>query len=133
MSEKSAISLKKVNSGASRDVLKLPAEAIPEEKTWRVELNDMVDFLMDPKNSSSMFPAIPPPTFLQCPGVPLIPWKTWRRVVQVYVNAAAPDATPGAKMALLLNRLGGEGLQAADEQTLPKGVQASGNGATSDA
>ncbi|KAL3255388.1 hypothetical protein MRX96_017303 [Rhipicephalus microplus] len=29
---------------------KLRHEAIPEEKTWRVELNDMVDFLMDPKN-----------------------------------------------------------------------------------
>ncbi|KAH7950608.1 hypothetical protein HPB51_028359 [Rhipicephalus microplus] len=75
-----------------------------------------------------MFPAISPPPFLQCPGVPLIPWKTWRRVVQVYVNAAASDATPGAKMALLLNRLGGEGLQAADEQMLPKGVIRSDGG-----
>ncbi|KAH8020332.1 hypothetical protein HPB51_000780 [Rhipicephalus microplus] len=84
-----------------------------------------------------MFPAIPPPPFLQCPGMPSIPWKTWRCVLQVYVDAAAPDATPNTKKALLLNALGVEGMQAyykaADEQTLPEGVQASGDGATCDA
>ncbi|KAL1443918.1 hypothetical protein MTO96_045755 [Rhipicephalus appendiculatus] len=84
-----------------------------------------------------MFPAIPPPPFLQCPGVPPVPWKTWRRVLQVYVDAAAPDATPDRKKALLLNALGVEGFhayyKAADEQTLLDGVQASGDGATCDA
>ncbi|KAH7958185.1 hypothetical protein HPB51_027829 [Rhipicephalus microplus] len=80
-----------------------------------------------------MFPAIPPPPFLQCPGVPLIPRKTWRQVVQVYVNAAAADAKPDAKKSLLLNTLGGEGLYAPDEQTLPEGVQASRDGASCDA
>ncbi|KAH8028551.1 hypothetical protein HPB51_017677 [Rhipicephalus microplus] len=83
-----------------------------------------------------MFSAIPPPTFLQCPGVPPIPWKTWRHVVQVYVDAVAPDVTPDTKKALLLNALRVEELQAyykaADEQVLLDGVQASGNGATCD-
>ncbi|KAH8041420.1 hypothetical protein HPB51_015274 [Rhipicephalus microplus] len=44
-----------------------------------------------------MFPALPSPPFLQYPGVPLIPFKTWRCVVQVYVDAVAPDATPDTK------------------------------------
>ncbi|KAL1418601.1 hypothetical protein MTO96_005636 [Rhipicephalus appendiculatus] len=31
----------------------------------------------------------------------------WRRVLQAYIDAAAPDATPERKKALLLNALGG--------------------------
>ncbi|KAL1476076.1 hypothetical protein MTO96_036787 [Rhipicephalus appendiculatus] len=56
--------------------------------------------------------AIPPPPFLQCPGVPPIPWRQWRPVLQVYIDAAARDATPEHKKALLLNALGVEGLNA---------------------
>ncbi|KAH8038883.1 hypothetical protein HPB51_003905 [Rhipicephalus microplus] len=55
-----------------------------------------------------MFPAIPPHPFLQCPGVPPVPWKTWRRVVQVYVDEVGPDATPDTRKPLLLNALGAE-------------------------
>ncbi|XP_075752528.1 uncharacterized protein LOC142818099 isoform X2 [Rhipicephalus microplus] len=84
-----------------------------------------------------MFPAISPPPFLQRPDVPEIPWKTWRGVVQMYVDAAAPDAAPDMKKVLLVKALGVEGLQAyhkaADEQKLLDGVQASGDGATCDA
>ncbi|KAH7964107.1 hypothetical protein HPB51_027668 [Rhipicephalus microplus] len=86
---------------------------------------------------SRTLPAIPPPLFLQCPGVPPISWKTWRCVVQVYVDAVVPGATPDTKKALLLNALVVEELQAyykaADVETLLDGVQASGDGATSDA
>ncbi|KAL1479486.1 hypothetical protein MTO96_051804 [Rhipicephalus appendiculatus] len=56
--------------------------------------------------------AIPPPPFLQCPGVPPIPWRQWRPVLEVYIDAAARDATPEHKKALLLNALGVEGLNA---------------------
>ncbi|KAL1472729.1 hypothetical protein MTO96_039145 [Rhipicephalus appendiculatus] len=56
--------------------------------------------------------AIPPPPFLQCPGVPPIPWRQWRPVLQVYIDAAARDATPEHKKALLLTALGVEGLNA---------------------
>ncbi|KAL1481776.1 hypothetical protein MTO96_034173 [Rhipicephalus appendiculatus] len=84
-----------------------------------------------------MYSAIPPPPFLQCPGVPPIPWKKWRRVLQVYIDAAAPDATPERKKVLLLNALGVEGLhtyyKAADEQTQLDGDQATGDGAARDA
>ncbi|KAH8031320.1 hypothetical protein HPB51_016212 [Rhipicephalus microplus] len=54
--------------------------------------------------------AIPPPLFLQCPGVPPILWKQWRPVLQVYIHTAARDATQEHKKALLLNALGVEGL-----------------------
>ncbi|KAL1426098.1 hypothetical protein MTO96_018571 [Rhipicephalus appendiculatus] len=65
--------------------------------------------------------AIPPPPFLQCPDVPPIPWRQWRPVLQVYIDAAARDATPEHKKALLVNALGVEGLNtylcaAEDEQ-----------------
>ncbi|KAH6928930.1 hypothetical protein HPB50_021760 [Hyalomma asiaticum] len=67
--------------------------------------------------------AIPPPPFLQCPGVPPIPWRQWRPVLQVYIDAAARDATPEHKKALLLNALGYEGLnrflRAVDEEQQP--------------
>ncbi|KAL1482639.1 hypothetical protein MTO96_033666 [Rhipicephalus appendiculatus] len=56
--------------------------------------------------------AIPPPPFLECPGVPPIPWRQWRPVLQVYIDAATRDATPEHKKALLLNALGVEGLNA---------------------
>ncbi|KAL1436478.1 hypothetical protein MTO96_049580 [Rhipicephalus appendiculatus] len=84
-----------------------------------------------------MYSVIPPPPFLQCPGVPPIPWKKWRRVLQVYIDAAAPDATPERKKVLLLNALGVEELhtyyKAADEQTQLDGDQANGDGAARDA
>ncbi|KAL1469683.1 hypothetical protein MTO96_040923 [Rhipicephalus appendiculatus] len=54
--------------------------------------------------------AIPPSTFQQCPGVPRIPRWQWRPVLQVYIDAAARDATQEHKKALLLNALGAEGL-----------------------
>ncbi|KAH8036169.1 hypothetical protein HPB51_018583 [Rhipicephalus microplus] len=54
--------------------------------------------------------AIPPPLFLQCPGVPPIPWRQWRPVLQVYIDAAARDAMLKHKKALLLNALGIERL-----------------------
>ncbi|KAH6934003.1 hypothetical protein HPB50_019396 [Hyalomma asiaticum] len=67
--------------------------------------------------------AIPPPPFLQCPGVPPISWRQWRPVLQVYIDAAARDATPEHKKALLLNALGLEGLncylRAVDEEQQP--------------
>ncbi|KAH6933758.1 hypothetical protein HPB50_018069 [Hyalomma asiaticum] len=67
--------------------------------------------------------AIPPPPFLQCPGVPPIPWRQWRPVLQVYIDAAARDATPEHKKVLLLNALGVEGLnrflREVDEEQLP--------------
>ncbi|KAL1436477.1 hypothetical protein MTO96_049579 [Rhipicephalus appendiculatus] len=84
-----------------------------------------------------MYSVIPPPPFLQCPGVPPIPWKKWRRVLQVYIDAAAPDATPERKKVLLLNALGVEELhtyyKAADEQTQLDGDQANEDGAARDA
>ncbi|KAH8009092.1 hypothetical protein HPB51_010282 [Rhipicephalus microplus] len=84
-----------------------------------------------------MFPEIPPPAFLQCPGVPPIPWKTLRSVLQVYVDAAATDDTPDAKKGLLLESLVVEGSQAyykaTHKQTPLKGVHTSGDGATCDA
>ncbi|KAL1471368.1 hypothetical protein MTO96_039975 [Rhipicephalus appendiculatus] len=55
----------------------------------------------------------------------------------VYIDAAAPDATPERKKVLLLNALGVEGLhtyyKAADEQTQLDGDQATGDGAARDA
>ncbi|KAH6926572.1 hypothetical protein HPB50_019811 [Hyalomma asiaticum] len=67
--------------------------------------------------------AIPPPAFLQCLGVPPISWRQWRPVLQVYIDAAARDATPEHKKALLLNALGVEGLnsylRAVDEEQHP--------------
>lgn len=54
--------------------------------------------------------AIPPPLFVQCPGVPPILWRQWRLVLQVYIDAAARDATLEHKKALLLNALDVEGL-----------------------
>ncbi|KAL1468103.1 hypothetical protein MTO96_041699 [Rhipicephalus appendiculatus] len=54
--------------------------------------------------------AIPPPPFLQSPGEPPVPWRQWRPVLQAYIDAAARDATPEHKKALLLNALGIEGL-----------------------
>ncbi|KAH7964443.1 hypothetical protein HPB51_027315 [Rhipicephalus microplus] len=59
-------------------------------------------------SSASMNAAIPPPPFLQCPGVPPILWRQWRPVLQVYINAAARNATPEHKKALILNALGVE-------------------------
>ncbi|KAL1446376.1 hypothetical protein MTO96_044608 [Rhipicephalus appendiculatus] len=59
--------------------------------------------------------ANPPPPFLQCPGVPPIPWRQWRPVLQVYIDAAARDATPENKKALLLNAY----LRAAEEEQQP--------------
>ncbi|KAL1454690.1 hypothetical protein MTO96_043715 [Rhipicephalus appendiculatus] len=53
--------------------------------------------------------AIPPPPFLQCPGEPPVPWRQWRPVLQAYIDAAARDATPEHKKALLLNGLGDRG------------------------
>ncbi|KAH6925602.1 hypothetical protein HPB50_007983 [Hyalomma asiaticum] len=47
--------------------------------------------------------AIPPPPFLQFPGVPRFSWRQWRPVMQAYIDAAAMDATPEHKKALLLN------------------------------
>ncbi|KAH7932550.1 hypothetical protein HPB51_029241 [Rhipicephalus microplus] len=55
-----------------------------------------------------MYAAIPPPVFLQCPGRPHIPLRQWRPVLQVYIDAAARNATPGHKKASLLNALGVE-------------------------
>ncbi|KAH6933186.1 hypothetical protein HPB50_012988 [Hyalomma asiaticum] len=70
-----------------------------------------------------MYAVIPPPPFLQCPGVPPIPWRQWRPVLQVYIEAAARDATPEHKKALLLNALGVKGLnrflRAVDEEQQP--------------
>ncbi|KAL1466940.1 hypothetical protein MTO96_000540 [Rhipicephalus appendiculatus] len=84
-----------------------------------------------------MIAVIPPPPFLQYPGVPSIPSKTWRRVLQVYIDAAGPDATPERKKILLLNALGAEGLdayyKAADEQNERDANQGTGAGAASDA
>ncbi|KAH7959261.1 hypothetical protein HPB49_009689 [Dermacentor silvarum] len=61
-----------------------------------------------PPASSPAFPscpvinaAIPPPPFLQCPGMPAILWYDWRRDLQVYIDAAGRDATPALKKALL--------------------------------
>ncbi|KAH6945017.1 hypothetical protein HPB50_006743 [Hyalomma asiaticum] len=66
---------------------------------------------------------IPPPPFLQCPGVPPISWQQWRPVLQVYIDAAARDAAPEHKKALLLNALGVDGLncylRAVDEEQQP--------------
>ncbi|KAH7971570.1 hypothetical protein HPB51_027089 [Rhipicephalus microplus] len=63
--------------------------------------------------------------------------ETWRRIVEVFVDVAAPDTKPDTKKALLLKALGVERLQAyykaAEEPTLLDGVQASANGATCDA
>ncbi|XP_037508787.1 uncharacterized protein LOC119385417 [Rhipicephalus sanguineus] len=65
----------------------------------------------------------PPPSFLQRPGVPPIPWRQWRPVLQVYIDAAARDASPEHKKALLLNALGVEGLntylRAAEDEQQP--------------
>ncbi|KAL1485845.1 hypothetical protein MTO96_031720 [Rhipicephalus appendiculatus] len=60
--------------------------------------------------SFSINAAIPPPPFLQCPSEPPVPWRQWRPVLQAYIDAAARDATPEHKKALLLNALGIEGL-----------------------
>ncbi|KAL1480157.1 hypothetical protein MTO96_051263 [Rhipicephalus appendiculatus] len=61
----------------------------------------------------------------------------WRHVLQVYIDAAGPDATPERKKILLLNALGAEGLdtyyKAADEQTELDANQGTGAGAASDA
>ncbi|KAL1421357.1 hypothetical protein MTO96_023151 [Rhipicephalus appendiculatus] len=79
-----------------------------------------------------VYSAIPPPPFLQCSGVPPIPWKKWRCILQVCIDAAAPDVTPERKKVLLLNVLGVEGLhtcyKAADEQMQLDSDQASGDG-----
>ncbi|KAL1476469.1 hypothetical protein MTO96_036474 [Rhipicephalus appendiculatus] len=84
-----------------------------------------------------MIAVIPPPPFLQYPWRASIPWKTWRRVLQVYIDAAGPDATPERKKILLLNALGAEGLdayyKAADEQNELDANQGTGAGAASDA
>ncbi|KAH7971228.1 hypothetical protein HPB49_020470 [Dermacentor silvarum] len=75
--------------------------------------------------------AIPPPPFLQCLGMPVIAWRDWRRVVWIYIDAAARDATQAHKKALLLNALGVEGVRlyfaAVEDQT-----QAGADGGTSD-
>ncbi|KAH7980744.1 hypothetical protein HPB49_018813 [Dermacentor silvarum] len=75
---------------------------------------------------------IPPPPFLQCPGMPVIPWRDWHRVLQVYIDAAAKDAMLVHKNALLLNVLGVEGVRiyfaAVEELT-----QAGADGGTNDA
>ncbi|KAH7980699.1 hypothetical protein HPB49_018381 [Dermacentor silvarum] len=67
-----------------------------------------------------------------CPGMPVIPWRDWHRVLQVYIDAAAKDAMLVHKKALLLNVLGVEGVRiyfaAVEEQT-----QAGADGGTSDA
>ncbi|XP_075740637.1 uncharacterized protein LOC119162989 isoform X2 [Rhipicephalus microplus] len=49
---------------------KLRHEAIPKKKTWRVELNDMVDFLMDPNNSVPAVQSSPAPAIAQRDSVP---------------------------------------------------------------
>ncbi|KAH8024415.1 hypothetical protein HPB51_022920 [Rhipicephalus microplus] len=54
--------------------------------------------------------ANPPPPFLQCTGIPPIPWRQWRPVEQVYIDATARDVMLEHKKALLLNALGIEGL-----------------------
>ncbi|KAH6945291.1 hypothetical protein HPB50_007753 [Hyalomma asiaticum] len=60
---------------------------------------------------------------IQCPGVPPISWRQRHPVLQVYIDAAARDATPEHKKALLLNALGVEGLncylRAVDEEQQP--------------
>ncbi|KAH8018337.1 hypothetical protein HPB51_003058 [Rhipicephalus microplus] len=57
-----------------------------------------------------MHAAVPPPLFLQCPGRPLIQWRKGCPALRVYIDAAAWDAMPQLKKALLLNTLGVEGL-----------------------
>ncbi|KAH8035380.1 hypothetical protein HPB51_005104 [Rhipicephalus microplus] len=60
--------------------------------------------------STIMNVAIPLPPFLQCPGLPSIPWRQWHPVLQVYIDAASRDATAEHKKALLQNALGVESL-----------------------
>ncbi|KAL1471817.1 hypothetical protein MTO96_039706 [Rhipicephalus appendiculatus] len=78
-----------------------------------------------------MIAVIPPPPFLQYPGMPPIPWKKWRHILQVSSTRRPRMPRPERKI-VLLNALGVEGLHAyyttADEQTELDANQGAGAG-----
>ena len=52
----------------------------------------------------------PPPKFMECPGIPAIPWDEWQSLWSTYADAIDADQfSAKRKTALLLHCLGTEG------------------------
>ncbi|KAH8033058.1 hypothetical protein HPB51_006020 [Rhipicephalus microplus] len=75
--------------------------------------------------ASNMNSTIPPPVFLQCSGVPPMPWMKWCRVLEVYNDVAAPEATSERKDVCRLQGLDVY-YKAANEHAQLDGVQPTG-------